>query len=231
MPYSLDPQQLRVAFANGEIQDGGRLVKFHSVEVGPVELSSGAITACDPLVVPDAPAYSQAIPNGSFPVTLAIAAFPNQDERVAFARVTFAQEEPSHWRMALLPSQEDGQLGDDEFFGYGVDSGTGCFMDAVAGQFLCERMKQDKRFYDVISDDMQKTYRHTRSWLNFQPRPDRPENVICFSSGFGDGSYPSFFGLSADNRPLVLITDFQVLLGEESDVDDGAKPWWKFWAR
>jgi hypothetical protein len=37
--------------------------------------------------------------------------------------------------------------------------------------------------------------------------------VIVFSSGWGDGSYPSYFGLDAEGTPLVLMTDFQILDG------------------
>lgn len=36
-------------------------------------------------------------------------------------------------------------------------------------------------------------------------------NVIGFRSGYGDGAYPSWFGLDASRRPLVLLTDFGIL--------------------
>jgi hypothetical protein len=32
----------------------------------------------------------------------------------------------------------------------------------------------------------------TSQWVNLRPDTSREENVICFSSGFGDGTYPSF---------------------------------------
>jgi hypothetical protein len=35
--------------------------------------------------------------------------------------------------------------------------------------------------------------------------------VIAFSSGWGDGSYPSFWGYDADSQPVALVTDFGVL--------------------
>jgi hypothetical protein len=51
------------------------------------------------------------------------------------------------------------------------------------------------------------------------PGPDAAyeENVVCFSSGWGDGHYPSFFGLASDGRPHVLLTDF--LLLNRADFD------------
>jgi Protein of unknown function (DUF4241) len=41
--------------------------------------------------------------------------------------------------------------------------------------------------------------------------PGSGTNVVAFSSGFGDGAYPSFVGLDRDGRPAVVLTDFGVL--------------------
>jgi hypothetical protein len=38
-------------------------------------------------------------------------------------------------------------------------------------------------------------------------------NVIGFSSGWGDGAYPSWFGLDAGDRPVVVLTSFLILDG------------------
>ena len=38
-------------------------------------------------------------------------------------------------------------------------------------------------------------------------------NLIAFSSGWGDGSYASFFGYDAHDNLVCLVTDFRVLLG------------------
>lgn len=38
-------------------------------------------------------------------------------------------------------------------------------------------------------------------------------NLIAFSSGWGDGCYPSFFGYDAHNSLVCLVTDFEVLRG------------------
>lgn len=36
-------------------------------------------------------------------------------------------------------------------------------------------------------------------------------NDIGFVSGFGDGGYPSWFGLGASGEPLVLLTEFGII--------------------
>jgi hypothetical protein len=37
-------------------------------------------------------------------------------------------------------------------------------------------------------------------------------NLIAFSSGWGDGGYPSFFGYDSHDHLACLVTDFGVLL-------------------
>ena len=50
-----------------------------------------------------------------------------------------------------------------------------------------------------------------RSSVEVTVDPASGANVIGFSSGFGDGAYPSWFGLDANGDPLVLLTDFGIL--------------------
>jgi hypothetical protein len=38
-----------------------------------------------------------------------------------------------------------------------------------------------------------------------------------FSSGWGDGSYGSYWGMSADGELVELVTDFEVLLGARNE--------------
>ncbi|HEX2617960.1 MAG TPA: DUF4241 domain-containing protein, partial [Flavobacteriales bacterium] len=58
----------------------------------------------------------------------------------------------------------------------------------------------------------------TRSgdWLNYH-FPDRPElNLTMFSSGFGDGVYPAYWGVNTSGEAVCLVIDFHVaLLPEE----------------
>jgi len=208
-PYQLKADLLALAFAGGATQKDGQEISFVVHEIGLLEISSGQVAASDPLVAPDPPAFTQAVPNGRHPVSVAIARF-GSDERIAYARLRFTEAAPVRWEMARSATQDVATLGKDEFFGYGVDAGTGCFMDPRAGQLLNARMEAEEDYFEVIIEEMDKTYAHTRSWADIRPDPAAPENVICFSSGWGDGSYPSFFGLDAEGRPVVLVTDFLV---------------------
>ena len=150
---------------------------------------------------------------------MAIACFgtgDEPDERVAFARVELSNLPALSWTMALTEGQDPATLEHDGYFGYGVDAGTGCFMEPVAGQLLAERMDRDDEYFNVIMDEMQTTYRATRSWLDWRPSPEHDANIICFSSGWGDGLYPSFFGFSSEGRVCSLLTDFLILTETEN---------------
>lgn len=228
VPYELNRQQVDVAFASGELLDAGKRVTFEVHELGRLFISSGAIAAADPFVVPNATPYLQAVPNGRHPVSVAVARFDDGDERVAFAQIRFGESPPTAWRMACAAGQDPAGLGSDDYFGYGVDSGTGCFMDPASGRLLSELMKADGNYYDAVDEEMQKTYRPTWSWLDWRPAKGREENIICFSSGWGDGSYASFFGFDADGQASALVTDFAVLYGEEAPPRPKV-PWWRFW--
>jgi hypothetical protein len=214
MAYSLNEEHVTAAFRGGTLTDRGETITFKTHTVGTLQTPSGLIVACDPFVFFDVRPFPVAVPPGSHPVQLAVA-FSNGDERVAFARVHLADPTTTSWELANAGDKDNADLAADEFFGYGVDSGTGCFMDPVAARLLSERFEQDDGYADQLIEAMEASYKHTWSWLDCRPQPNRDENVICFSSGFGDGSYPSFFGYSRNELLTELVTDFMVLPGYE----------------
>ncbi|MEN7367849.1 DUF4241 domain-containing protein [Bacillus safensis] len=59
-----------------------------------------------------------------------------RDERVVYALIKFTNEQAIEWEIATRAGQELNELKEDEIFGYGVNTGMGCFMDAEAAQYL-----------------------------------------------------------------------------------------------
>ena len=210
MPYELNLKLLDTAFSGGMHDQNGKPVIFSSRDIGQVEIVSNRVAASDPLVCPNPEGFLHAVPNGRFPVHIAIAGMAG-DERIAYAKVVFSPATPVRWEMALVDGQDLTTLESDQFFGYGVDAGTGCFMDPQTGKLLNARMDEEEDYFETIIEGMDATYAHTRSWLEFRPAPDSSLNIVCFSTGWGDGSYPSFFGLDAAGSPVVLVTDFLVV--------------------
>lgn len=214
MGYHISSEQLEIAFSSGSLTIKGKTINFEVVKLGELEITSGLIGASDPFVYPQPEPFNIPVPKGIHPVEIAIAKTPDGDNRVAFARVLFSpQSNVKHWEMALIKDQNINELDPEsnEFFGYGVDTGTGCFMDIHTGDILGARMDQEEEYFQKMLDCMDINYVDTMSWLEFRPSESSSLNVICFSSGWGDGAYPSFFGMNMSGEPVTLVTDFLIL--------------------
>lgn len=176
-------------------------------EMCNLSLPTGELVACDPLVFCDTEPFSLLLPRGIFPVILSIA-HSQTDQRVAFATIRFRDSTPVAWDMMTIEGQDTETLEPGHFFGYGVDAGTGCFMDRSAARALDNKMKEDNDFGETLIDEMQKTYRHTWSWLDLKLGN---ANLVAFSSGYGDGTYATYAGFDADKEISVVVTDFGVV--------------------
>jgi len=176
--------------------------------IGDLELPTGGIIACDPLISgTEMLAFSRRVKPGRYEVSLLEA-----QGRVAVAVLRFRPGTPARWELATLPGQDVAALKDDEVFGYPVDAGLGSFMDKTAMVLMSEQ--QDKlgaepNYYDdVLAAEFAP---NQDRFAMHRPVAGNPLNIAMFSSGWGDGIYPSFWGLDAAGEPLVLMTDFGVL--------------------
>jgi hypothetical protein len=202
------PALFETAFIDGtKAVEEGQEMAFARKRIGNLKVTSGHIVACDPLVLFEIEPFITVFPKGAFPVELAVARTGN-DERVAFARVLFSEQPVVRWEPALTKEQDPGKLKQGEFYGYGVDSGTGGFMDRNAARALQAKFEKDQTFPDKLIAKMDKTYRNTWSWCLCGLDG---ENAAMFSSGYGDGSYASYVGYDAQGRVARLLTDFYLV--------------------
>lgn len=188
--------------------------------VGQLPLSSGRLVACDPLVYPESPVLADhTVTAGEYPVDLIIAS-----SRPALAMLWFRpratlEVASLHWQMARWTAEEASALSDDRFLGYPVDAGLGCFMDADTQKALLVLIDQpagdDTEWCDALIDDD-----HLDEGAIYRPwGQDSPHALAVFTSGWGDGSYPSYWALDADGAPVALVTDFMIIEG--GDDRDG----------
>ncbi|MEG4986373.1 DUF4241 domain-containing protein [Microcoleus sp. BR0-C5] len=214
-------------------------------QAGDLVLPSGRIIACDPgwLWCKDVDPFSRTVPPGRYPVLLSVV----DSGRTACAMVKFCSESPVRWEMALRPSEDLAELRGNQFFGYGVDAGMGCFVDAQVIerrsaeelQGLVDRAFEQKLQLDawLAAQDLvtQLTYPSQQiidpsgfnltldpdtDTFNLTLDPDTEGNASAFSSGYGDGSYASYWGFTADDELACLVTDFGVLLeGITQDIE------------
>jgi hypothetical protein len=197
----------------GAAWSGGERTLLSSVQAGEIVLPTGRVVASDVFFFSTEP-FTRRLPAGRHPVyLLSSVRGPDPDVAgdVAAAMIRAAPGDPVTWELALVEGQDPTTLQPGEFFGYGVDSGTGCFASTEAVEVL---MQGDLDEYgDKVhkgmfpSDDVA----DWKSSVDITVDPASGANVIGFSSGFGDGAYPSWFGLDATGQPLVLLTDFGIL--------------------
>ncbi len=184
--------------------------------MGNLELPTGEIIACDPLVTgTDRPALSRKIKPGHYPVSLL-----ETQGRVAAAVLRFRAGTPVRWELATLPDQDTSTLKNDEAFGYPVDTGLGSFMDKTAMVLMSQQQDKLEAKQNYYDDVLAVEFESNQDRLMHHPVAGNPLNIAMFSSGWGDGIYSSFWGLDAAGTPLLLMTDFDVLEnadGRESD--------------
>jgi hypothetical protein len=237
MPYMIRADWVGAAFAGLPVTSAGETHVFSVHQIGRLVLPSGRLAASDPFVDPAPKPFELRVAPGSYPIDLAVSELGGDDQRVAFARIAFQPTPVQSWAMALVGKQDPAELGVDGIYGYGVDAGTGCFMSPEAGELLEQRMNADEQYFEKIIADMEATYRHTWSWVLFQPDTASSPNIAAFSSGYGDGVYASYSGLGPGGELICVVTDFGVV-GDAPAVGtqpspvtaNSARPWWKFWA-
>ena len=191
-------------------------VEFKTFEIGHLTIKSNRIAACDPFVnIDDAKPFVQDVPNGSFPVRLAVGFHPAgdvKDNRVSFARVDFSFAPVVRWQMALVEGQNLSTLKEGEIFGYGVDAGTGAFFDpaaSAAASALHEANPDAWEAWQTEGEANGPKVIGPYSFVLMLPMGD--VNVAMFHSGWGDGFYASWFGFDAGGKAAVLLTDFSTI--------------------
>ncbi len=189
--------------------------------MGRLILPSGRLVARDNSVwVMDAKdneeAFSESVEPGSYLVELAIVHFestePGVRPRAAAARVVILDEPVSTWEMALRPGQRLESLGNEEYFGFSVDSGQGCYLDMMTLPFL-ERLQDSAVQLEESRDEvLEKCYAEIVD-------PETGSNIILFDCGMGDGSYPTWIGRTDTGRIACFTTDLELLSHSSGPVE------------
>ena len=121
------------------------------------------------------------------------------------------------WKWTLASINDPGSEPKGEIDSYGVDSGTGSFMDVDAAQAFSDLVwgpSNNDKFEEycerVISELEQNSLSEhgSTNWANLRLGDTIEPNIILFSSGWGDGGYASFWGSDESGKVAVLATDF-----------------------
>jgi len=198
--------------------EGAQEVKISVDPVGKLVLTTGKVLAWDLLMVPDDRySFKRTLKPGRYPVYVSVAEFhPGGEARVACATLRISDEPTVRWEAAAINEPDPEQT--EERYSYGVDSGTGSFMDVEVAQVLAPLFWEDEgeknkfeEFCDKVLAEMELNScgpYGSASWADVLVDESTGANVITFSSGWGDGQYASFWGYDAAGELTSLVTDY-----------------------
>ena len=204
-------------------------VSITTHQIGELVLTSGTIVPCDPLIIPDSRYHlKKTIAPGTYPVIVSLASVEAIGEvRFTAAMLRISEAPAVRWEVAQI-NEPDENATEDRLY-YGVDAGTGCFVDAEAADLIANLVSLKIRFpqkdeFDLFCDrviaDMEKNsfgkFSFTGGWSNMKVSDDCEANMIAFSSGWGDGGYASFWGYDASGNLTSLVTDFALFPTDEA---------------
>jgi hypothetical protein len=129
MSYAPNPEGLRSAFAAERFTFDETSLQFSLADAGRLNVIGGRIAAGDPQAEAGLEPFTQCVPDGDYPVSLAIARDASADNggRLAYARALLAASAVANWYPALSAGQDARTLAPGEFFGFTVESGKACF--------------------------------------------------------------------------------------------------------
>lgn len=152
------------------------------LDLGEVNLPTGEIIACDPLVeLGEAKTYIQKTPIGKFPVKIAVALSEEYGNRYACVKVEFNKNKPIVYELAVTGNEKEmDEATEDDFYGFGVDAGMGCVADKKAQyeySVYWNQLEQegadnpyDDLFEDLLSESFKRFPKYQRDcgdWANF----------------------------------------------------------------
>ncbi|WP_157856249.1 DUF4241 domain-containing protein [Actinacidiphila yeochonensis] len=202
--------------------DGDRMTVV-SLPEAELTLPTGQVAACDPdtALGEEIEAFTDQVSPGAYRVVLSVVeVVPARhsdvlSHAVAAAWLQTADVPTARWSVALLPEQSHEDLSDTEFYGYGVDGGTGCFVDASAAESLGSLVD------GFNSPIVEARFAEGAENLPINVTdPDSGLGVVAFSSGFGDGHYPTWVGHAEDGTVTGFVTEFFVVPQPGRDSDD-----------
>lgn len=207
-------------------------INIDTLHVGNVHFPTGTIIACDPLVqLEDCPPYLQTAPVGVYPVRICVALDEECGDRYACVKVTIRDQKPVRYELAMTGEEYfDEDIEDGGFFGFGVDAGMGCIADIqtqeaynLYWQKLYEADNNIDPYNDLFCNILEESYQKNPKyqselgdWVNWTV-PETDCNIVMFSSGWGDGAYPCYFGYDENNNLCGIYIWFIDIVQDYTD--------------
>lgn len=197
------------------------------LDIGSVHLPTGNFFACDPMFeLVKTPPFLQTVPAGTYPVKVCVVPSKEFGDRYACVKVVIRDEKPVSYELGMTGEENLDDLEEESFFGFGVDTSTGCIADVQAQPAFKaywdkrEAEEPDIDLYNGLFEGllMESAKAHPKyqdqlgKWANWEV-PGAGCNLVVFETGWGDGCYPVYFGYNAKREvcavyvPLINIEE------------------------
>ncbi|WP_326909393.1 DUF4241 domain-containing protein [Sedimentibacter sp. MB31-C6] len=201
---------LNITHGNTDMIDTefGRM-HIERIEAGKLKVISGKVIATDPILLYDDESYSETIKPGTYPVYIYYGKTEKRKKQSIIAELKLSDNEPVKWEMALYAGESSSGFAFDEFMGYEVENGLGCFMDEKVMRILDvmdenELEKYEKKVKNVVRES-------DNSCVEVVLDETNGANIIIFASGWNNGVFPTYYGFDKNNKLTRLVTDFMVV--------------------
>ncbi|MFD8707239.1 DUF4241 domain-containing protein [Kitasatospora sp. NPDC059648] len=183
--------------------------------VTEIALPTGQLAVCDPSYLPtgtEGDPLVIEVPPGVYPVQETGASYEDEMFGDRFtARDTYAvrllvnQKPTTRWTMAVPPGKDVRLLRDGQYFGFGVDSATGCFVDSTA------RTELGRRYMRALTSGGGEGVHDTEDGYSKVTDDATGAGLVTFVLG-GDGVYPVWVGRDdmGEVTAVVVADGFEV---------------------
>jgi hypothetical protein len=192
----------------GAISRSRTMVPLRDLYVGDLVLPSGKVMVGDPVWSDPMLTFNLGLTPGRYPIHV-VTARPRYGgyEFVAWEALTLSSSPVTHWEAGLPVGHSASELKAGEVFSWGTDGGTGGFASPEAMRHMDASLGATG-FTDSLSGKLAER-EEANDWLWGMLTVDSGSGANVFeSSTGGDGGFPVFLGLDAQNRPAVLLSDF-----------------------
>jgi hypothetical protein len=203
-------------------------MQVEEINAGDLNLVTGKIVACDPIIEPDLPPFKNTVKPGLYPVKLYTVSDEEHGEIIAITKVEFSKEKAIKWLLALREGESLKELKKKgDYFGFASESGlcgiydykTSMEFNSMTDNFL--KNNPEKNMYDeFFSSEFKKNAKDqddpddSGEWASYII-PETDHNLVMMGSGYGEGLYPAYWGMTEENKIVSLVIDYFVLLVPE----------------
>lgn len=180
-------------------------------EVGQVSLPDGRLGVGD-VFLADGGGRPQVLPVGEHTCVVGMGTIAEDHQRVVAGLLLTGTEPIVRWSEGRTDEERDGELEVGDFYGFGIDSGVAAFF-APGESDMIEDLGDEAvtEMYDKFESN---------GFNGAMMETVSGQQVAVFSTGWGDGHYPTWFGHAADGSVSVVMADFFVFEDPYPDEDE-----------